>query len=183
MSYTPPAGNAIAFVATGVVYTPPAGNAVNFSLGGGEPPATEFTLTGFGAVTLGGSAQLQFVVRWSGAIRISGKAVLNSGRALSAAGAIRLQGKAALNVGRVFSAHGGLELHGAAAFRRGVSLHANGAVVLGGAATLTASAMSLLMASGGIKLGGGAVLDAPRKGWPASLAVLTRPSEVLHVLG
>lgn len=28
-----------------------------------------------------------------------------------------------------------------------------------------------------------AVLDAPRKGWPASLAVLTRPSEVLHVLG
>lgn len=85
--------------------------------------------------------------------------------------------------GRVFSAHGGLKLCGVAAFRRGVSLRADGAIILGGAAAFSALSATSLVASGEIKLGGGAVLDAPRKGWPASLAVLTRPSEVLHVLG
>lgn len=103
--------------------------------------------------------------------------------AFVAAGAIRLSGKVALNVGRVFSAHGGLKLCGVAAFRRGVSLRADGAIILGGAAAFSALSATSLVASGEIKLGGGAVLDAPRKGWPASLAVLTRPSEVLHVLG
>ncbi len=200
MSYTPPTGNAVAFVATWASYTPPSGGAVDFSFAEGAPELTlsgGITLGGLvqivayeprpltvaGAVALSGAAQLRFFPRWSGAIRLSGSAAFNSGRSLSADGAIRLQGKAALNVGRVFSAHGGLKLCGAAAFRHGVSLHANGAVALGGAATLTALAMSLLVASGKIKLGGGAVLDTPRKGWPASLAVLTRPAEVLRVVG
>ena len=222
MSYTPPAGNAIAFVATGASYTPPSGGAVDFSFVEGAPELTlsgSITLGGAaqvvvgsplvlsveggvmlgggaqlvtyeprplaiaGAIVLGGGAQLQFFPRWSGAIRLSGKAVLNSGRALSAAGAIRLSGKVALNVGRVFSAHGGLKLCGVAAFRRGVSLRADGAIILGGAAAFSALSATSLVASGEIKLGGRFVATAPRKGWPASMAVLTRPAEVLHVVG
>ena len=46
MAYTPPAGNAVAFVQGGLAYSPPAGNAADFS----------FVIGGNGAVVLSFSA-------------------------------------------------------------------------------------------------------------------------------
>ncbi|MDP4074196.1 hypothetical protein [Acidovorax sp. A1169] len=91
MSYTPPAGNAIAFAwVGGSAYTPPAGNAIAFSFASGGPTP----VVGDGAITL------DFMVE---ATAIHGVAVTGVGAvvldfAVAAAGAHGVAGAGALSL-------------------------------------------------------------------------------------
>ena len=162
------------------------------------------SLTASGAVSVSGSANLTAFARWGGSVvlggaavlasgrslraiarvTVSGGATLNLGRALHARGAVRLGGRAKLGVGTVFYAHGNVALRGGAMqLRRGERITVSGGVALGGEIALTTHPLASLSVSGGIRLGGYFVASVPGRRFEPSLAILTRPAEVLHVVG
>lgn len=129
MSYTPPAGNAVAFLLNGAAYSPPVGNDVlldlsglptiiteaTFSVAGGSTVSFVGELVGVGLATLVASSQAAFSGAKFAEIRFSGKsfgqtlfrsATVNSG-ILAGLGQSQFQPLGAgILTGRVFVAQG-----------------------------------------------------------------------------
>jgi hypothetical protein len=133
MSYTPPAGNAVDFTATGVSYTPPAGNAVDFEL--------SKTLTVSGKLPFGGSVEL----RLQADLTITGKLAFSGGVSAIAH--------------PVFAIRDSFFFGGAATFETDFELRASGSLPLGGLCSL--SAANALYVSEAFSFGGQASFRTP----------------------
>ncbi len=198
MSYTPPAGNSVAFVWTGDSYTPPAWNAVAFSYGAsGDVSLTasggislsgsaaisfseSFPINGAGSVSLGGLADLQQPTLWSGSLSLGGTGLFNVGRVFSARGKVALGGYVQVNSGRTLSCSGKVQISGGSAqFLRGVSFSASGGIVLSGMATLGRFDPMPISGMGNITLGGRARVEIQPKRPINSIFIKTSRQEVV----
>lgn len=150
MSYTAPAGDAVAFEFDGTSYTAPAGDALAFeflaiptrtldlvgqiAVGGQAAINHGVAFSAEGAIALGGTAAFNRGVDFqsiTGVVTVGGTANLLADPSLFVFGRIALSGNVAISAGRSVNVAGSVKVSGAIHLNAGRTLSAHGSIKLG----------------------------------------------------